>query len=164
MNHARRLVLVLLAVAATVSCDRVTKDLASSHLPPGVRHSYLADTVRLEYAENTGAFLGLGSRLSGPTRFWVFTVGTAALLGFLGFAVVTGRRLALVELVAWSCLLGGGISNLADRAVREGAVVDFLNVGVGPVRTGIFNVADMAITGGALLLLLGRPRGDEPGA
>lgn len=47
---------------------------------------------------------------------------------------------------------GGGISNLADR-VRYGAVVDFLNVGIGPVRTGIFNVADMAILLGLAFLL-----------
>jgi signal peptidase II len=49
---------------------------------------------------------------------------------------------------------GGGISNLIDRLLYNGRVTDFLNVGIGGVRTGIFNVADMAIMAGALLLLL----------
>jgi signal peptidase II len=54
-------------------------------------------------------------------------------------------------------LWAGGVSNLADRVARGGRVVDFLNVGVGPLRTGIFNVADMAIMlGVALVLLTGR--------
>jgi signal peptidase II len=53
------------------------------------------------------------------------------------------------------CLvLAGGASNWVDRVVR-GSVVDFLNVGVGPLRTGIFNVADVAIMVGVALLLVG---------
>jgi len=47
---------------------------------------------------------------------------------------------------------GGGLSNLVDRIAYDGHVVDFLNIGIGSLRTGIFNVADMAITAGALLL------------
>lgn len=51
-------------------------------------------------------------------------------------------------------MFSGGASNLFDRATNDGAVVDFLNVGVGPVRTGIFNIADMAILLGALLFFV----------
>jgi signal peptidase II len=55
-------------------------------------------------------------------------------------------------LLVGACLfVAGGISNLADRVIR-GSVVDFMNVGVGPLRTGIFNVADLAIMAGALLV------------
>ena len=62
---------------------------------------------------------------------------------------------SVLEACAWALLIGGGISNLADRALRAGAVVDFLNVGLGPLRTGIFNVADVGITAGTILLIAG---------
>ena len=60
---------------------------------------------------------------------------------------MTSAALGLALVVA------GGVSNLADR-VAHGAVVDFLNVGLGSLRTGIFNVADMAIMTGVGLILL----------
>jgi signal peptidase II len=67
-----------------------------------------------------------------------------------------GWRLIGVWLV-----FAGGASNWVDRVVR-GSVVDFMNVGIGPLRTGIFNVADVAImVGVAVLLLAGFPPGDR---
>ena len=64
------------------------------------------------------------------------------------------RRLKGMALLGLWLLFAGGFSNLVDRVVH-GRVVDFLNVGIGPVRTGIFNVADMAIMLGVALLLGG---------
>jgi signal peptidase II len=57
-----------------------------------------------------------------------------------------------VMVLALSCICGGGISNLLDRAALGGYVVDFLNVGWGGFRSGIFNMADVAIALGLLLL------------
>jgi signal peptidase II len=54
--------------------------------------------------------------------------------------------------VALAGLAGGGFGNWMDRVLLGGVVVDFMNVGIGPVRTGIFNVADLAIMAGALFL------------
>jgi signal peptidase II len=50
-------------------------------------------------------------------------------------------------------LAGGGLGNLIDRITNEGRVVDFVSLGLGPVRTGFFNVADVAVLAGAMLLL-----------
>jgi signal peptidase II len=84
----------------------------------------------------------------------VFTVFVGifllALLAYLLFNPSLSRE--YVACLALVC--AGGLSNLIDRIAYGGRVVDFLNVGMGPLRTGIFNVADMAITGGALLLLI----------
>jgi signal peptidase II len=55
-------------------------------------------------------------------------------------------------------IAAGGMGNLVDRVLREGRVIDFMNLGLGPVRTGIFNVADVQIMVGLGLLLLGRRR------
>jgi signal peptidase II len=58
-------------------------------------------------------------------------------------------------LAGLALLIGGGVSNLVDR-ISRGAVVDFLNLGIGSLRTGIFNVADMAIMSGIALLIVRR--------
>ena len=140
------------AVVWTIGCDRLTKHVASTTLPEGQVHSYLADTVRLVYVENPGGFLGLGADLPVTWRMALFTIVTGTiLLGTTGAAV--RLRLRGWPLMGVSLLVAGGASNWIDRVFR-GSVVDFLNVGVGPLRTGVFNVADMAIMLGAAVLML----------
>jgi signal peptidase II len=143
---------VLGMIVSTIGCDRATKELAERRLAGGPRHSFLADTIRVEYVENRGAFLGLGAGLSAQWRMGLFTLGTGLLLAGVGVALV---RLQLNGrwLVGLSLLWAGGAANLIDRVTR-GSVVDFMNVGIGVLRTGIFNVADLAITVGAALLVL----------
>jgi signal peptidase II len=63
-------------------------------------------------------------------------------------------------LVGLSLFVAGGASNLADRVAR-GSVIDFLNVGLGPLRTGIFNVADMAVLLGLFILAIAQARSDK---
>jgi signal peptidase II len=143
----------LALLLVTVGCDRVTKRLASTHLAERPALSYLGDTLRLEYAENPGAFLSLGSRLPEPVRFVVFKVGVAvALFGILAVAVL--RRWRGYSLAGVMLLFGGGISNLIDR-VLHGNVVDFASVGIGSLRTGIFNIADVAIMLGGIFIVIG---------
>jgi signal peptidase II len=154
-------VVLLAAGLATIGCDHVTKHAATTMLAGRPSQSYLGDIVRLAYAENAGGFLSLGATLPAPTRTAVFTVGTGLVL--LMLAILMFRR--QVELghfpgssaLGLTLFLAGGASNWLDRALR-GSVVDFLNVGVGTVRTGIFNIADMAIMAGALLLLMNEVR------
>ena len=146
-----RLVL-LIAIGATIGCDRVTKHVAATTLSEASSRSFLADTFRLEYVENTGAFLGLGGDWPRPVRTAVFRVGNGLLL--LGVVVVAIRsRWPRRSLVGVAFFVAGGASNLLDR-ITYGMVIDFMNVGIGPLRTGIFNVADMAIMLGAGILVL----------
>ena len=146
-----RLVL-LVAIGATIGCDRVTKHVAATTLSEMPRQSFLADTFRLEYVENTGAFLGLGAEWPRPVRTAVFGVGNGLLL--VALVVVAMRdRWSGQALLGVALFAAGGASNLVDR-ITHGMVIDFMNVGIGPLRTGIFNVADMAIVLGATFLAL----------
>ena len=147
---------LLVAVISTIGCDRMTKHVASVALADGSVRSYLADTVRLEYVENAGGFLGLGANLPDAWRTTLFTIITGVtLLGVAGIAV---RGRSQKWLLAGACLvLAGGASNWVDRLAR-GSVVDFMNVGIGPLRTGVFNVADVAIMLGVSMLVLARSR------
>jgi signal peptidase II len=148
---------VLGLVLATIGCDRATKRLAVDHLAGRAVLRYLADTVRLQYVENRGAFLGLGAGLPGWARTSLFVVGTGMLLAGV-VALGLRQRVRGASLVGLALLWAGGLSNLVDRVCR-GSVVDFLNVGLGSLRTGIFNVADVAIMAGCALLLASRAIG-----
>jgi signal peptidase II len=147
---------LIVLIAGTVGCDRVTKHAATTLLAGTDGHSFLNDTVRLAYVENAGGFLSLGAELPAPMRTAVFTIATGlVLVGLAVFAIRerwTGWRAIGVAL-----FVAGGLSNWIDRLVR-GSVVDFMNVGVGGLRTGIFNVADIAIMAGALIFLLAELR------
>jgi signal peptidase II len=151
--RARAVLLLLLVCTVTIALDRYTKRLAEAHLPRNERFSYLGDVARLEYVENRGAFLGMGGRLDERTRFLLFTVGAGLGLALVAIVVLPSGHGPL-HVVAWGLILAGGASNLVDRAFRSGLVIDFMNLGLGPLRTGIFNVADVAITTGAALVLL----------
>jgi signal peptidase II len=147
-----RALAVAIIMLACVGCDQATKLVAKEHLRPGEIISFAGDTFRLQYAENTGAFLGLGSSLPERWRHLIFTVLVGFFLLGLMFYVLLSRELLIAQVLYLTLVLSGGTSNLLDRIVYDGRVIDFLNVGIGPIRTGIFNVADMAITAGALLL------------
>ncbi len=152
-------------IVALVGIDRWTKILAIDHVKDHPAQIFFGDLFRMEYAENPGAFLSLGATLSADTRFWIFAVAVGLFL--VGASVVLFRenltgtpsalpndqRLDRLTAFSLAVIVGGGIGNLIDRSMRPNhGVVDFLNVGLGNFRTGIFNVADMAIMLGVLLL------------
>ena len=149
----RRLATVALIglIVATIGCDQVSKRVASAHLADSPSRSFLGDAVRLQYAENRGGFLSLGADLPEWARTAIFSVGTAiALVAY----VISALTLPLdrVAAVGLCLLFAGGLSNLTDRLLH-GRVIDFLNIGVGPLRTGIFNIADVAVMLGAAVLI-----------
>jgi signal peptidase II len=137
----------------TVIGDRLTKYLAEAHLVGAPAQSYFGNLVRLEYAENSGAFLSLGANLPDGLRTAVLTIGVAVLLTVVAILAIK-HRWGGVPLYGVALMWAGGASNLVDRAAR-GHVVDFLNVGIGSLRTGIFNVADVAVMLGAILIVVG---------
>jgi signal peptidase II len=156
MNVSRhtRLALLLSVLVSCVGCDQVTKSIATRELAPLPVQSFLDDTLRLQYAQNPGAFLGMGGGFDSQTRFWGLTVVNGALLVVLAYVLLTRWDMSAGNFAAWGLILAGGIGNLIDRVSQRGLVTDFLNVGIGPVRTGIFNVADMAVTAGFGLFLV----------
>jgi signal peptidase II len=147
-------ILPVLAIIAGVALDQITKLQARDILVPGELHSYLGGCLWVELVRNHGAFLSLGAALSGTLREALLVVGVgiflAGALWWLLFSTnsTTEGRWTMAAVVA------GGLGNLVDRIWFHGGVVDFLNVGIGSLRTGIFNVADMYITFAVLFVLL----------
>lgn len=161
MTLIKKTLVFSIITLVSVLIDQGTKWYAAEYLPKFKMTSYLADTLRIGYAENTGAFLGLGSSLSDSAKFWIFVCAVGVILGALLVYIFKTKSQPLLGVAALSLIFSGGISNFYDRAVNNGAVIDFLNLGIGSLRTGIFNVADMAIMLGVFILLFVKPEQDK---
>jgi signal peptidase II len=154
MNRFTRCMLVALVLVGCVGCDQIAKSAAREYLAGTGVHSYLSDTVRLEYAQNPGAFLSIGESLSPAVRYNALVIGVGLfVVALLAWAVVASR-LTWLQRVAIAAIGAGGAGNLIDRLRFDGVVTDFLNVGLGPLRTGIFNLADSILMLGVLVLLI----------
>jgi signal peptidase II len=93
--------------------------------------------------------------MSAAVRFWLLIVlVSAALVAALRFVWVSPEMNHPASVLGVSLMVGGGLSNLLDRLMYDGAVVDFMHMGVGRLRTGVFNVADVAIMAGPAVLLV----------
>jgi signal peptidase II len=154
MKTDRRIFVVSLVIFLCIGCDQTTKSIAGRALAIDKPVRLLGDIVHLAYSENHGAMLGLGAELPAEARFWLFIVfAGCALLGILAFTVVSGR-LTPLNVISLSLVLGGGLSNLIDRLLRGGVIIDFVVITVGPIKTAIFNVADLTIFVGLVILVL----------
>lgn len=148
-----RWIAVAVIVFGLLVLDQATKIYAVRHLKDAPQQQYLGDTIRVTYAENPGAFLSIMSTWSPQARFVVLTVLNSIVLLLLGGYLVTRPHLDWWSIVAFACIFAGGVGNLIDRVRLDNIVIDFLNIGLGSLRTGIFNVADMAIMAGFFILL-----------
>ncbi len=153
MKTVKRTAIILIILLSCVGCDQATKTIARQSLAKAEPIRLFHDTVRLQYAENPGAFLSLGAKIPEHLRFWVFTFLVAAFLIGMSIYLIRSKKIDILHTVALALIVGGGFGNLIDRVVNEGRVVDFMNLGIGALRTGIFNVADIAISLGVVWLL-----------
>ena len=142
-------------IVGGVALDQITKIVARDILVPGQATEYLAGMLRIQLVQNHGAFLGLGATLPPAARLAILLLGVGAfVLGLLWYVFFSKSASDETRLVS-SWVAAGGLGNLIDRALFQGGVTDFLNVGIGGLRTGIFNVADMYITFTVIFLLWG---------
>ncbi len=148
----KRILLFLIPALVTVGLDRYSKILAVEMLRNRPPQSFLNDMFRLVYAENTGAFLSLGSGMDEKLRYWVLAIIPVVVLLVIAWQALTSKNMPNMQTLAFGFILGGGLSNIYDR-ITIGKVVDFMNLGIGDLRTGIFNVADMAIMLGLFMML-----------
>jgi signal peptidase II len=153
INHFKRITIIMVLLIGYVSLDQFTKYLAKKMLVPGTVIRFLGDTIRLQYAENKGIYLSLGSALPDEIRFWLFIVAVSVMLSFLFIFLIVSKKMSFLPTIALALVLCGGMSNLIDRIFHQGVVIDMINFGIGNLRTGILNLADIAVTfGGGLMI------------
>ena len=155
MTVSKRILLVLTILISCVGCDQTTKSVAKAYLSETQAMPLLGGGVRLQVTKNYGAFLSLGASMSPTLRLGLLSIGVAAVLIGLLALLFLSKRVNPIVAAAIALIVGGGLSNLINRLEYGGYVVDFINLGVGPVRTGIFNIADVSIMFGVLMLAFG---------
>jgi signal peptidase II len=137
--------LLFTAIGIAVA-DQVAKRIVVRTVELGHSIDVLGDFFRITRTENTGAAFGLfrGGRI-------VFVIVSAAAAVAILFFRREIARMRIPEQVAFGLVLGGAVGNLIDR-VRFGAVVDFVDLGIGDLRFAAFNLADSAISIGVAIL------------
>jgi len=156
MRSLTRLGIVAVLLFACVGCDQVSKNVVREQIAIGYSQSFLGDTFRLTHVENSGAFLSLGASMPEAARVAVFQGGVAIVVAVLLYFALFTRQLDAWAIAGFTLLAASGIGNLIDRVMQDGRVTDFLNLGLGPLRTGIFNVADVVGVIGVVLLIVKR--------
>lgn len=135
---------------AVLALDVTTKSLAVAHLVPEyVPHEVLSDWVQLTLAYNPGASFGIGAGPYSRVIFIALAGLALVILGQLYRATAPGDR---GRAAALGLVSAGALGNMIDRVRSPRGVVDFIDLGIGDARFYTFNVADVAITAGAVLL------------
>ena len=150
-NYARPVELA--TITSVVAVDQVTKELVRRYVPLYDSREIIPGLLDLTHVQNTGAAFGLLNTTDFPYKPVVMIgIAAIALVAIAAYATQLGfhERFARFGL---SLILGGAFGNLIDRAVA-GHVVDFVDVYWGSAHFWAFNVADAAITVGAVLVLL----------
>jgi signal peptidase II len=132
--------------------DCATKRVVEHRLAVGEPKPVVGEVVRFTLSYNTNAAMGL--QVGGQSRRLVLSALTIAALLILGLLYHRTRSSERLRLIGVALVAGGALGNLIDRIRSTAGVVDFIDVGVRNTRFWTFNVADMGITAGAVLLLL----------
>jgi signal peptidase II len=150
-----KIALFCLSSLSLISWDRETKDMAREYLKDKAEYSYYHDSFRLQYVENTGAALSFADGLPNTVGLWLLgIIPLAFLLVLLIYTIRRSGKMTFGKLFSFSLIFAGGIGNVIDRLLFDRHVTDFMNIGIGNLRTGIFNFADVWITTGVIYLFI----------
>lgn len=148
-----------LAIALSVILlDQVTKELVQATMPLLTGKPVIAGFFNLIHVRNTGGAFSIFAGADPMFRRIVFIGLNLLVTGIIAYAYTKTRREDAWLRTAYVLICGGALGNLVDR-VRFGSVVDFLDFYIGSYHWPAFNVADMAISAGAVMLCISLLRG-----
>jgi signal peptidase II len=145
-------ILIILLVLLNIGCDQVSKKVVRENVSYQEYIPLIKDHFILTNVENTGAMLGFGANFPPALKVMLFQVLPLIVLLVLLYRILTRTHTNKWMLWAFAFVIGGGIGNLIDR-IALGSVTDFFQIRLGFFKTGIFNMADVAVTTGVLLIL-----------
>jgi len=151
MKFPTRLRWVWLSLAV-VFLDRASKAWIETQTSESWRHEVIRNFVYLVHSRNPGIAFSLFANSNSPVLRMLLIVGALVIIGVIAWLLIASKNLGALNAAGLALLLGGATGNLTDR-ILHGAVTDFLEVFLGMYRWPAFNVADSAITVGAILLI-----------
>ena len=153
-NKRKRNLLITTIVFLIIALDQISKIWVRKNFESYIENSLIGDVFTLIKVENTGAFLGMGSELSETLRILLLIVLPVIVLISITIYTYIDKALDQISIIGFSLIIGGGIGNIFDRIVY-GSVTDFLYLDFGGIfKTGIFNIADLSVTTGMILILI----------
>jgi signal peptidase II len=152
MKNKRNLCIISLVVL-NIILDQLSKFWIRGNVAPYSDINIIADYFIITNVENSGAFLGLGSDFSPVIKSILLLALPVGVLATVLVYVFKDTSIDKLSLIGYSSIIGGGIGNIYDRFLY-GSVTDFLFIDLGGVfKTGIFNIADMSVTTGMILIV-----------
>ncbi|RED50405.1 signal peptidase II [Seonamhaeicola aphaedonensis] len=153
MKISRRSAFIILTIIGSIGLDQISKVWVRAHVKAGSVSEIFGDYFTLHNVENKGAFLGMGSDLNETLRVVLLLILPVVVLGLVLRYVFKDKSLGNWSLFAFASIIGGGIANVYDRFVY-GSVTDFWHIKLtDTLRTGIFNVADVFVSTGMIILV-----------
>jgi signal peptidase II len=149
-----RTILLLLLVLINVGCDQVSKRIVREKIDYYEEIKIVDRYFVLTKVENSGAFLSLCNNLPGIVKIIFLSILTALILLFGLYYLIQQDKNSAWLSVGIAFALGGGIGNLYDR-ILYGSVTDFMHIDYLFIKTGIFNMADVSIMTGMILIIIG---------
>ena len=154
LNKKSRYLLITILVFLSITFDQISKIWVRNNFESYSEKSIIGDVFTLIKVENTGAFLGMGSELSEIPRILLLIILPVIVLISITLYTYIDKSLDKLSIIGFSLIIGGGIANIFDRIVF-GSVTDFLYINLGGIfKTGIFNIADLSVTTGMILILI----------
>lgn len=144
---------ILLLVALNIGCDQLSKQIVRQEVSYTDNIKILTNRFTLMKVENTGAFLSTGSELPSSIKFLFLTLLPIFVIAFGIYWLLIKNKIPRLIVIGSCFLIGGGIGNLFDR-IRYGSVTDFLHIDFGLFQTGVFNLADVSIMVGVILIFI----------
>ncbi|PIB38999.1 signal peptidase II [Maribacter sp. 4G9] len=144
--------LIIVLVLLNIGCDQVSKKVVRENVSYQDYIPLIQDHFILTNVENTGAMLGFGANFPPTLKRILFQALPLIVLLILLYRMLTKIHTNKWMTLAFAFVIGGGIGNLIDR-IALGSVTDFFQIRLGFFKTGIFNMADVAVTTGVLLIL-----------
>jgi signal peptidase II len=137
---------------AVLAADRATKFAIERHTSPFFRRPVVSDIVVLVHSQNPGIAFSMFSDSRSPWLAPLLVASSVVVMALLVWMIVTGRAGGAMAQCGLALILGGAAGNALDRVIH-GGVTDFLEVRLWTYVWPAFNVADSAITIGAVLVL-----------
>lgn len=154
MIGKNRNISITILIAVSILLDQLSKFLIRQNVDQYSEIKLIGDYFILTNVENSGAFLGMGSDFSPFIKTIFLLILPVIVLICIMVYVYRDKQIDKISLIGFCFIIGGGIANIYDR-ILYGSVTDFLFIDLGGIfKTGIFNIADLSVTTGMILILL----------
>jgi len=153
MKASRRSIFIIITIIANIAFDQISKFWVRTDVIAGSESKIIGDYFTLHNVENAGAFLGMGSDLNPTIKLIVLLILPVVVLGLVTLHLFREKNMDRLTLIGFACIIGGGLANMYDRLLY-GSVTDFFHIDLGGIfKTGIFNMADLSVTTGMIMIV-----------